>query len=922
MENLVKWITKDIMDSPRKEKEKEILISFWLEFYGNYLDNKKKESDKESEKSRPMQYKESVLDMLHDFKKKKDVNDEDLRKLQLQIEDITMMFDEHSIHKSAPNIIKMLLSKKDICARDYLKARKLDKADSDLLDNFGHYTLEALIVYVLALVFNELEYSALIRVATLVERLESSVRRQATLMKGRENTVSLSTENENVNLSDKEKKKPKLEKMYPFGVGLMEFMEERKLIGFSANMVDSQPVKKKGVSYYLPKPLYVFCKFDLSLLPIKLNFPMVYPPIDWKSTCPPGVKPKNMSDLVGGYLCAPTGDIYDRYNLLSSGDINHFHITFGKTDKSENMCDVMNKLQRQAFQINNSFLHYIKEYENELINYGYLMPEFLSTMRIQDVYILLREIYIKNKEIHKVCSFSELIDFLSKNIQRSRYEQFLIKLADAYNGYKFYLPAFLDFRGRMYRSGILHFHERDLSRSLIIFANIDTETRLHEQIYNTLLRALPFHYRSFTTEREALNWMLKNSDNNNIKSNIPNNAQEAKRPFQLISYLTSLGIWDIKKCLPVTQDASASAYQIMSYFLLDKEMAMRTNLFPSKDGKINDIYSFILEELKEFIPNELEKNLSTIICDRLTRKLVKGIFMPIIYGKSLISTANDLKEHLSYFITHKECMTVASVCFKFWKSQYPGMECLIHLIRNIGWIASARESPVFYRVSYFSTVQDYMKMEAINIWVYDRFHKKRRRVTLRVPSSKRDRRKTEISTFVNFIHQKDAYIAMKVVEQMQELKTAPIYTVHDNYITTAEYCHFLPRIYTNVICDMGPPLSIINEFIYINVIKPIDKEESAGSIMDKFTHKIIPKEKLSTYLRKNIPKNISKRMVATWEKRISSTMHAYESYIRIVCGGSLSPGNNDYWKAHEKEWDKFVLKIKSGAGAPKYCVHY
>lgn len=108
-------------------------------------------------------------------------------------------------------------------------------------------------------------------------------------------------------------------------------------------------------------------------------------------------------------------------------------------------------------------------------------------------------------------------------------------------------------------------------------------------------------------------------------------------------------------------------------------------------------------------------------------------------------------------------------------------------------------------------------MDPINIWVYDRLHKKRRRVTLRVSSSKRDRRKTEISTFVNFIHQRDAHIAMRVVETMQ-LIGAPIYTVHDNFISTAKYCDSIPLIYSNVIRDMGPPLSILNEFIYMNVI--------------------------------------------------------------------------------------------------------
>lgn len=36
-------------------------------------------------------------------------------------------------------------------------------------------------------------------------------------------------------------------------------------------------------------------------------------------------------------------------------------------------------------------------------------------------------------------------------------------------------------------------------------------------------------------------------------------------------------------CVAVTQDASASAYPIMSHLLLNHEMGIRTNLLPSSD---------------------------------------------------------------------------------------------------------------------------------------------------------------------------------------------------------------------------------------------------------------------------------------------------------------------------------------------------
>lgn len=140
----------------------------------------------------------------------------------------------------------------------------------------------------------------------------------------------------------------------------MDFLIDRKLISFhnEKNLDGSHHVKKKKGSYYLPNHLYVVCEFDISLLPIKLNLPMVCKPNDWSSSDKKSIA-KSISDLSGGYLCSPTVDIYDRYRLLSSGDHNHFYIAFGKNENSEELCSVMNKLQNQAFEINTDFLKYL-----------------------------------------------------------------------------------------------------------------------------------------------------------------------------------------------------------------------------------------------------------------------------------------------------------------------------------------------------------------------------------------------------------------------------------------------------------------------------------------------------------------------------------------------------------------------------------
>ncbi|KAK8491911.1 hypothetical protein V6N11_080504 [Hibiscus sabdariffa] len=41
-----------------------------------------------------------------------------------------------------------------------------------------------------------------------------------------------------------------------------------------------------------------------------------------------------------------------------------------------------------------------------------------------------------------------------EGMERARFEQFILKLAKALDGYKFYLPAYLDFRGRIYRTAV------------------------------------------------------------------------------------------------------------------------------------------------------------------------------------------------------------------------------------------------------------------------------------------------------------------------------------------------------------------------------------------------------------------------------------------------------------------------------------
>lgn len=80
------------------------------------------------------------------------------------------------------------------------------------------------------------------------------------------------------------------------------------------------------------------------------------------------------------------------------------------------------------------------------------------------------------------------------------------------------LPAFLDFRGRIYRSGVMHFHERDLSRSQRLFYD-SFSPKNDANPYNTrnfLFSAAAFHYKKFISYDEAFDWY--NDPYNTLKS--------------------------------------------------------------------------------------------------------------------------------------------------------------------------------------------------------------------------------------------------------------------------------------------------------------------------------------------------------------------------------------------------------------------
>lgn len=851
---------------------------------------------------------------MNEYKKNKPIiSENELDQLQMRIEDLTMKFDEYSIFKETPNLIKLLIGKDLICAKDYLYKHLPKNIYNSTIEQFGQYTLEAIIIYVLGLLYNCIQESSVVRVSTLLDKLDSTVRTHANIIK-----------NTNLNLGSSKEGDIKQKKGYKYEIGtrLLEFMIERQLIHIETISTDEKKavVKEKGKGY-LKSNLFAVCNFELSLLPLKLNLPMVCKPLDWEHKSESFdwelksekeiKKTFMLSDMRGGYLSYPTLDMYNRFSLISSHNLSNFNIELHESNYKD-VCFILNGLQKQGFQINKKILEFIKKNRATFEKVGLLMPGILAHVNLKEAYDLMRISYFHNKAIKEACSLSVLLKELAKRVQAARYEDLIIRLASAYEDYVFYLPAFMDFRGRIYRSGILHFHERDLSRCFIVFANNQQEGS-NQLAKDIVASSAAFKYKKFYHYDDALQWYKENqsliyASNESLISF----AKGASDPFQFIAKVLCHDNVHEYDRLPITQDAAASAYQIMSYLLLNEEMARKTNLIPHPDGKIQDVYMYLLNEFKEFLHHQInDKFKMDIIESKLDRKLIKRLFMPLIYGKTLISMDNDIREKYGQLLSRKDSYNLAKLSNEFWNHKYPDIVNLMKLISIISWFCSVMDRAVVYGIPYFNTIQDYMSFVKEVIMVYERDSKKRRRVTLSVPTTKRDKRKTQSSACANFIHQKDAYIAMKVVESLLR-QGAPIYTVHDNFITTSPYVRIVPDIYTKVFIKMGHPLLIINDFVQRNLIYPY-----------YHTQKIpIPSDYLTDILNSLLPEKYLTKDKKIWDKKVSDFVKYYNNYVDAVCSNQNqvidSEEPSDF--LNEEKWKKFKTLLENRSH--NYSVHY
>lgn len=171
----------------------------------------------------------------------------DTRRLQIKIEEHINSIKESRIFKETPNLIKLLINKddKDETAKLYLH----NKLPKDIYDctivHFGVYTLEAIIIYVLGIAFSGIKETLMVRVATLIDLLDTTIRTQAFIL----NNKGLDTKVDEM----KNQNNKKL-----LGKTLLEYMLKKKLVQIVNLSKDTTVVKETGKGYLKSQSYIVY----------------------------------------------------------------------------------------------------------------------------------------------------------------------------------------------------------------------------------------------------------------------------------------------------------------------------------------------------------------------------------------------------------------------------------------------------------------------------------------------------------------------------------------------------------------------------------------------------------------------------------------------------------------------------------------
>nr|QWO71442.1 RNA polymerase [Termitomyces titanicus] len=438
------------------------------------------------------------------------------------------------------------------------------------------------------------------------------------------------------------------------------------LLELIMDSVDIFETKKKTVNnktnIYIKISYHYIKMFSNRLLhPNKL--PMIVSPLNWKVE----------SEDEGGYINCQYKNLINA-NLVHRNKRNRYKNELGIVQY-----DTINYLNKQRFKIDKDMLDFL------LVEYN------------KDCSIVFEG---KNKYDDTIVDESNKNRIKSHNSKYLLY-RYVISLAIAYESIYFYIPTFLDFRGRVYSIvDYLTYQGEDMARSLITFyegceINKDNIIYALQHLANTAgkskltiknknkwatnfinqLNLLPVQldYKELSTFFETRKnnvdlfedikvSIFDLAEIENVKKIMSNNDEKLQFLNILFSLIKCLIKHNELFCTSICFDATTSGFQHLAALFQDIELAKASNVVNNKeddDDEENDIenvnrgdvYQKVADKAIEFIKKEeKDENLKNkFLKININRKILKKPCMTVPYNVGLKTMHLDLI-NTSFFI--------------------------------------------------------------------------------------------------------------------------------------------------------------------------------------------------------------------------------------------------------------------------------
>lgn len=396
---------------------------------------------------------------------------------------------------------------------------------------------------------------------------------------------------------------------------------------------------------------------------------------------------------------------------------------------------------------------------------------------------------------------------------------------DLNNENSFFIPYFIDWRGRIYCDSDVFSHQgTELCKSLIQFK--DGCTLNDEGLKNLKIYTANCFGLDKNSIMDRLKWV---DDNFNKIINININIDllfEAKEPLIFLACCLELKEFNKDKNfvskLPIYTDATCNGLQHLATMIKSVNLAELVNIRESSEYETpKDLYSNVANNIKEKIRNYAMNNKSHInlLNLNINRAFVKKSIMTIPYGITQRGLTEDLRETFfrnvsgsdyklkdkefnklkesSLFLNLSSINVLGKIIYSELFESYPNLQKLVKYLKDMNkvlkelnlsviWIAP---EGVILEQKYVRTKKTeikttiYKKRKSMTKHVFDLDNKGNHRINFL---------KQDLGIVPNFVHSLDAANVRYLIKQLLSYdKQINIFTIHDCFASHANKIGFI-----------------------------------------------------------------------------------------------------------------------------------